>query len=250
MSNLTGTADTWLQGKLDKDGVWADKVAFKEAILKEYTPHTDSTYAELELPKICQTTMVEDYTEHFQAVVSHIPDMQDGEKCHWFTAGLKESIMQKVVHEQLVTFDDAKLHAKSANLFASKGQGKTSFVVPHSAPTADPNAMDVDALHAPHFPPMSDAEHTYAMANCLCFKHKGTGHISQNCHLSHKGGQKAAQNQRVHNVEVLMPQGQHLASQGQFYLLYYAPYYALPVMKNIVEYIDTLRFMSVKLKSF
>ncbi|KAJ2809862.1 hypothetical protein FBU31_008108, partial [Coemansia sp. 'formosensis'] len=61
--------------------------------------------------------------------------------------------MQKVVHEQPVTFDDAKLHAKSANLFAPKGQGKTLFVAPHSAPAADPNAMDVDALHAPYYAP-------------------------------------------------------------------------------------------------
>ncbi|KAJ2819751.1 hypothetical protein GGI24_004690, partial [Coemansia furcata] len=217
MSNLTGAADTWLQGKLDKDGVWADKVAFKEAILKEYTPHADSTYAELELPKIRQTTTVEDFTEHFQAVVSRIPDMQDGEKRRWFTAGLKDSVMQKVVHEQPATFDDAKLHAKSADLFASKGQGKTLFVAPHSAPAADPNAMDVDALHAPRFPPMSDAKRAYAMANRLCFKCKGTGNISQNCHLGHKGGQKAAQNQQVHNVKVLAPQGQHSAPQGQHF---------------------------------
>ncbi|KAJ1912758.1 hypothetical protein LPJ71_002655, partial [Coemansia sp. S17] len=180
-------------------------------LIARFTPFADSCQAKVELEQLKISTTVTAYIKTFNAIVAHIPNMEDEDMRHHFVHGLKKSVHWAVDRASPATLEDAFTVSLTEDIdFVASLSALQTTQQRNLAPQT--TAMDVDAIHAPRFNRLTDEEHAYLRSINACFHCRQPGHCSNTCPLnnSHSCQQQFHQcrSPQVNSFE-MMPQYYH-----------------------------------------
>jgi hypothetical protein len=192
-----GVAGSWKQGKTAaylKAGDFGTFNEFKQAVQTAFTPINDKGVAKTELRTLQQgDKRIEEYIAQFTIIAARTGLTEDSALIEYFIDGLHPKLMEQVYTMEkppstlegwmraASLFDGNWRHARAIANQNKSGSLKLTPVPDYvpSAPTRDPNVMDVDTIKC-----LSPEERLDHIKKGLCFICHKPGHLSS----THKKG--------------------------------------------------------------